>query len=590
MKVIKIKELIRWIKEKTTQKQFILFSSVLVGLSAGIVAVILKSLIHFILNYLGDLKFLNSKFLIACLPIVGILLTVLVIHFFLKNKIEKGVSSLHRRIKKNSSNLPKEQMYDQVITSSLTVGFGGSAGIEAPILLTGAAFGSNYSKTYKLNYNDRSLLLACGIAGGIGAAYNAPIAGVLFALEALLLEISITAFIPLILAAASGALVSKIILHGDVLFSFTDVVPFNYNYTFFYLILGILSGFLSVYHLRVFVKVEEIFQKMKVNKYFKVFLGGFILACLILLFPSFFGEGMNFVKALSSDNTSYLHQNSILSNFILNDWYLLLFILGIILLKPIATALTIGSGGNGGNFAPSLFVGAFLGFLAAKILNLGFDIDVSVANFTLVGMAGVLSGLYHAPLTSIFLIAEITGGYTLMIPLMIVSSISYAISKYFEPYSMDTKKLVQEDEIFSSSKDAVLLNSIEIEKLISKDFQAISEEMTLFELILIIKKSDKNVFPVLNYDSNLKGLIFLDNIKEYLFTKEKYNSIKVRDLMEKVKEHANIDENMNSILSKFEKNNFWVLPVIEHNKFIGFIHKSAVLTEYRNNLINITIE
>lgn len=590
MKIIRIHELIKWIKVNSTQKQFILFSSVLVGLSAGVVAVILKSLIHVILNYLGDLKFLNSKFLIACLPIVGILLTVLVVHYVLKNKIEKGVSSLHRRIKKNSSYIPPEQMYDQVITSSLTVGFGGSAGIEAPILLTGAAFGSNYSKTYKLNYNDRSLLLACGIAGGIGAAYNAPIAGVLFALEALLLDISITAFIPLILAAASGALISKIILHADVLFSFTKVTPFNYNFTLFYIALGILSGLLSVYHLRVFVKVEETFHKLKMNKYVKVFFGGILLASLIVLFPSFFGEGMNFIKALSTDNTTYLHGNSILHEFIKNDWYLLVFILFIILLKPIATALTIGSGGNGGNFAPSLFVGAFLGFLVAKILNLWFQVDVSVANFTLVGMAGVLSGLYHAPLTSIFLIAEITGGYTLMIPLMIVSSLSYTISKYFEPFSMDTKRLVEEDEMYSNSKDSALLNSIEIEKLIAKDFQAVNIHMSLNELIEIIKRSDKNVFPVLDYDNNLKGIIFLDNIKEYLFKTEKYNLIKVSDLMEKIKEYAQIDESINSILAKFEKNNVWILPVVYQTKFVGFIHKSSILTEYRNTLINTIIE
>ncbi|MBI2258414.1 MAG: chloride channel protein [Flavobacteriia bacterium] len=590
MKTIRIHELIKWIKEKSSPKQFILFSSVLVGLSAGLVAVVLKSIIHIILNYLADLKFLNSKYLIAGLPIVGILLTVLLVHYLLKNKIEKGISFLHRRIKKNSSYIPKKQMYDQVLTSSLTIGFGGSAGIEAPILLTGAAFGSNYSKTYKLNYNDRSLLLACGIAGGIGAAYNAPIAGVLFALEALLLDISITAFIPLILAAASGALISKIILHSDVLFSFNKVIPFNYNFTFFYIALGVLSGLLSVYHLRVFVKVEESFHKFKVNKYFKVFFGGILLAFLILLFPSFFGEGVNFIKALSTDNTTYLHVNSVLHEFIIKDWHLLFFILCIILLKPIATALTIGSGGNGGNFAPSLFVGAFLGFLLAKILNIWFQIDVSVSNFTLVGMAGVLSGLYHAPLTSIFLIAEITGGYTLMIPLMIVSSISYTISKYFEPFSMDTKRLVEEDEMFSNSKDLALLNSIDIENLIEKDSIKLKVNMLLGELIENVKISDKNVFPVIDDDNNLKGLIFLDNIKEYLFEIEKYDRIKVSDLMEKVKEFARLDENINSILTKFEKNNFWILPVVYQTKFVGFIYKSSILTEYRKALINTTIE
>lgn len=590
MKKIGISKVIKWIKDNTTPKQFILFSSVLVGLSAGLVAVILKSLIHTILQYLDGLRFLNSKYLIAALPIVGILLTVLVVHYFLKDKIEKGVSSLHRRIKKNASNIPREQMYDQVVTSALTVGFGGSAGIEAPILLTGAAFGSNYSRTYKLNYNDRSLLLACGIAGGIGAAFNAPIAGVLFALEALLLDISITAFIPLILAAASGALVSKILLHGSVLLSFKNVKPFDYNFTFFYLALGVLSGLLAVYHLRVFVKVEDIFQKSRVNKYVKVVMGGLLLSLLILFFPSFFGDGMDFIKALSNNNTAVIHGNSLLHQFITNEWYLLLFVAGVILLKPVATALTIGGGGNGGNFAPSLFVGAFLGFLVAKLLNLWLDTDVSVVNFTLVGMAGVLSGLYHAPLTAIFLIAEITGGYTLMIPLMIVSSISYAISRYFEPFSMDTKKLVEEDDLFSNSKDMSLLKSIDIERLILRDFVPLKATMSLKELIESIKTSEKNVFPVLEQDGSLKGLLYIDNIKEYLFRTEMYEILTVADLLEKIKECAYLDEGLDSILAKFEKNNFWILPVMDGRKFIGFIHKSYILTEYRNSLINTTIE
>jgi chloride channel protein, CIC family len=590
LKKLKFVTIIKYVKEITTPKQFILFSSVLVGLSAGLVAVALKSLIHFILTSILANKIMYSNYIIVFFPAIGIILTVIVIQYLLKNKIEKGLTSLHRRIKKNSSFIPKEQMYNQVLTSSLTVGFGGSAGIEAPILLTGAAFGSNYSKTYKLNYNDRSLLLACGIAGGIGAAYNAPIAGVLFALEALLLDISITAFIPLILAAASGALISKILLHTDVLFSFNNVTPFNYNYTFFYIALGLLSGLLSVYHFRVFLRTEEFFSSLKFNKYLKAIIGGILLALLILIFPSFFGEGVDGIKALSIEATNYFHESSLLHNYITNDYYLLIFIAGIILLKPIATAITIGSGGNGGNFAPSLFVGAFLGFFVAKTLNLFLHIDVSLFNFTLVGMAGVLSGLYHAPLTSIFLIAEITGGYTLMIPLMIVSSISYTISKYFEPFSMDTKKLVEKDDIYSNRKDLAVLNSIDVEKIIDYSFESLTLNMKFYEIIEIIKNSEKNVFPVLDHDNNLKGLLFLDDIKEYLFNLENYHAILINDIMSKPNETIKLNESIDSILSKFEKNNYWILPVIYQSKFVGFIYKTAILAQYRKNLINLTIE
>lgn len=579
----------QWLKEQATPKQFILVSSVLVGLSSGIVAVILKYLIHLILNYLKNLSFIESRYLIAFLPMLGIFLTVLIIRFVLKGKIEKGFSSLHKRIKKNSSNIPREQMYDQVLTSAVTVGFGGSAGIEAPILLTGAAFGSNYAKTYRLNYNDRSLLLACGIAGGIAAAFNAPIAGVLFALEALLLDISITAFIPLILAAASGALASKILLHSDVLFSFTKTQAFNYKFTLLYVILGVLAGLLAVYHSRVFQKVEVFIEKRKINKYLKALLGGIILAGLILVLPSLFGEGVDGIKAVSENELQSTMKTSLLVDYLQKDWQIILFFIGIILIKPIATALTIGSGGNGGNFAPALFIGAFLGFTVAKIINICFDWDVSSSNFTLVGMAGVLSGLYHAPLTSIFLIAEITGGYTLMIPLMIVSSISYAISRFFEPFSMDTKNLAQDDDVYSTSKDLAILGSLSINDLITRDFNPLHPEMTFMELLEVIKNSDKTVFPVIDSNSRLRGIVFFDNVREYIFQAEKYKKLRVKDLMEKIKASVNLDDGMETILLKFEKNNAYILPVESSDGFVGFIRKSIVLNEYRKTLIQSTI-
>ncbi|MDZ4756992.1 MAG: chloride channel protein [Bacteroidota bacterium] len=440
LRLTRIHSLIEWTKSKLTKRQFILLSSVLVGLSSGLAAILLKFFVHyvFIIATLG--KDDNLKYLLLILPLNGILLTVLVVRKVLKGKLEKGLAPIHEAIKNNESIIPKEQTYAQIITSSLTVGMGGSAGLEAPIVITGAALGSNYATTYNLTIKERTLLLACGVAAGIAAAFNAPIAGVLFALEVLLLDVAMSAFTPVIIAAATGALISKILLQDDILLSFTLQQPFDYYNVPFYILLGIFAGLVSVYHSRTFSKIERLFSKKKKKTYINVFAGGIALAGLIFIFPSLFAEGFESIKVLSLQKPENLLDDSFFHQYKNNEWFVLLFVGVLIFIKAIATAITIGSGGNGGNFAPSLFVGAYLGFFFSRLINLLNFTSLPESNFTIVGMAGILSGIYHAPLTAIFLIAEITGGYTLMIPLMIVASISFAISRYFEPYSLDRKK------------------------------------------------------------------------------------------------------------------------------------------------------
>jgi CIC family chloride channel protein len=584
------KQSINWTKRRLSKKQFLFFSSVLVGLSAGLAAVILKLFVHFILWGISDNALINSQYFYVILPILGILFTVLIVKIFLNNKLEKGIAKLHVKIKKRSSFIPSEQMYAQVITSSVTVGFGGSAGLEAPIVITGAAFGSNYAKTHKLNQNDRTLLLACGVSAGIAAAFNAPIAGVLFALEVLLLDIGITAFIPLIIAAASGALVSKIILHDNILLSSKSTVDFDYKNVFFYALLGVLAGLISVYHARVFSAIESKLSHYKMNPFSKVILGGSCLAFLILLFPSLYGEGYESIKWLSSGQEKKILNHSLLESFVTNEYLLLAFIGLVIFFKSIATGLTLGSGGNGGNFAPSLFVGAFLGFFMSRIVNLSGYFKLPESNFTLVGMAGILSGLYHAPLTSIFLIAEITGGHTLMIPLMIVSSISYAISRYFEPQSLDIKKLGLFTDSFAKDKDKTILSSIQLERLIDQDFTAIHPEMKLGELVEIIKISNKNVFPVITSKNELLGLVLVDNIKDIMFSRELYQKVQVVEIYSKINQLVQLNDSADEILEKFEKEDLWVLPVLNNRLFIGFISKSKILSNYREKLINTIIE
>ena len=584
-----IRQLIDWIRDKLSPRQFIFFSSILVGLSAGLAAIVLKLFVHYIFKFISSGVSFKSQWFYICLPVLGILLTALIVRFVLKGKLDKGLTSLHLQIRRKSGFVPKEQMYAQILTSSVTVGFGGSAGLEAPIVLTGAGYGSNYAKTYKLGKNDRLLLLACGVAAGIAAAFNAPIAGVLFALEVLLLDISITAFIPLILAAASGALVSKVILGSQILLSFRETREFDYHNVFFYILLGVLAGLLSVYHTRAFLKVEALFSRTR-NMYSRVFLGGTVLACLILVFPSLFGEGYESIKWLSAGKGDKLLQNSVLENYRSNEWFILAATGLIVFLKSIATGLTLASGGNGGNFAPSLFVGAYLGFFMSRCINTFSGFRLPESNFTLVGMAGILSGLYHAPLTSIFLIAEITGGYTLMIPLMIVSSISFAISRNFEPQSMDLKKLSESGEELSFDKDQSILRSITLDGIIEKDFEILRPEFTLHELIEIIKRSDKNFFPVLGEGDRFLGMVHVDEIKEILFSSHLYGKIRVDDLMSYPKSPVLYTDSMERIMEKFENQEVWTLPVLRDKHFEGFVSRSHILSDYRSKMINTIIE
>ena len=585
-KINYIEKGINWIHVKTNEKQFLIFSSILVGVSAGIAAVILKLFVFGIRHYLVDGFFLkyDFKYLYLILPIIGIGLTILIVKYFLKNQLNRGNTAILFSIAKRSSFLPFHQMYSHVITSALTVGFGGSAGLESPIVSTGSAIGSNFARTYKLTYKERTLLLAAGTAGGIAGAFNAPIAGVLFALEVILVDISISAFIPLLIAAASGALLSKIILNESSLLFFKLKQPFDYNNVPLYIILGILAGVISLYYVNFFDKVESKFQEIK-SDFTKWIIGGIALAFLFALFPSLFGEGYESIKALSEFRTSDLFKDSLLSNVINNKWILLVFITMTLLLKTVAAAITLGSGGNGGNFAPSLFVGAYLGFAFSFFLTLIGFTDIPVSNFTIVAMAGILSGVFHAPLTAIFLIAEITGGYELIIPLMIVSSISYIIVKRFHPQSLDVRRLKAKGTIVSDNKDTSILSKINTKEIIETDFATIHFKATLRDIVETIKHSKRNIFPVVKKNNKLLGIIYLDTIREEMFNSELYDIVTAKEVMRKPSMVIDTGDDIFVIMKKFEESGQWNLPVVENEIYIGFLSKSSILDKYRHELL-----
>ncbi|KLT68000.1 chloride channel protein [Flavobacterium sp. ABG] len=574
-----------------TPKQFIFLSSVLIGISCALAVIVLKTFAHSVFSFATYINgILKLSFINSLLPIIGILLTVLVVKKVLSGTIQKGTSQILYAVAKKASIIPKKQMYAQIITSSLTVGLGGSAGLESPIVITGAAFGSNFAQNYKLPYKDRTLLIGCGVAAGISAAFNAPIAGVLFAIEVLLVDVSISAFTPIMISAATGAIVSAILLDESILLSFKQQQTFNYHNTPFYVILGVLTGLAAIYYSRNFQRVEHYFSKLEMGPYKKALIGSSMLAVLIFIFPTLFGEGYESIKTLSESDPGKLLDNTLFSEYRDNNWVLLIFVGCTLMIKVLASGLTIGSGGNGGNFAPALFLGSYLGYFFSKLVNMTGLTNLPVSNFTMVGMAGILSGLFHAPLTAIFLIAEITGGYGLMIPLMIISSISFAISKRFEKHSLDVKGLAKKGHAFTSNKDSNILSTLDIDSIIQTDYLTVHPDENLTKLVDLISHSNQVVFAVVNNEKDLVGVVHFNDTREIIFNSYRVKYTLIKDVMKTPLATISSYDSMEIVMSKFEKTKTAFIPVVRNEKYYGFISKSIALEAYRTKLRAMTIE
>ena len=579
-------------KRKLNNRQFLFLSATLVGLTTGFAAVTLKMLVNYLRLLLNKYLDANSNnLLLLLLPPLGIALTYMLIRLIWKNELKKGVSSVLYAIAQKRANIERSAMFSHIITSAVTVSFGGSVGLEAPIVVTGSAIGSNYGQVNKLSFKERTLLLSCGAAAGIAAVFDAPIAGVMFAIEVLLFEMSISNFVLLIISAVSGALCNKILLNESTLFFFSLKQPFNYYNVVFYLMLGLLTGFVSLYYSRMTHRIERFFKQYSSHAWLRLAAGGMMLGILIYVFPPLFGEGYHSIKDLANGHPENILNNTGFSFLKDNGWFLIAFIGIIGLVKVFATAITLNSGGNGGNFAPSLFVGAFAGFFFSRILNLTGWFSVPESNFTLVGMAGILSGVFYAPLTAIFLIAEVTGGYELMLPLMIVSSASFAIVKHFEPYSMDTSKLASEGNIFTANRDKNILMHINIMEILETDFSVVKFNSKIDAMIELISSSKRNLFPVVDINGYLLGTIKLENIREILFDLDSFNDVQVIELMNPVKCFVKVTDSMNEVMKKFDTSGEWNLPVVDENKkYIGFISKSRIFSRYRDKLISFSSE
>lgn len=574
-----------WRLKHISDRNFILIVGSLIGILSGLAAVLLKVTVHFIENLLTssfDKQLANYYYL--AFPMVGILLTVLVANYLLKENLGHGITQILYDISKRSGIIQKTKMYSRLVTSALTVGFGGSVGLEAPIVVTGSAIGSNISILAHLDQKKRNIMIGCGAAGAISAIFNSPIAGVIFCMEVILAEVRISNFVPLLISSVSGSIISLMLLGDDVLFSFQLQDPFIAADVPYYFFLGVVTGLASVYFTRLMYKTEAAIRKLKSNLR-RGAIGGVLLGIIIFIFPPIYGEGYNTIKLLLSNNPDTVLQNSFFFESGSNIPLLVLFLVAVALIKPIASAITIGAGGSGGIFAPSLFIGAVVGFAYATVVNYFYGAEViSSSNFTLIGMCGAMSGVLHAPLTAIFLIAEITSGYELFVPLMLVSAISYFTSSIFEKNSLYTKNLIERGDLIQYDKDRQVLSQIDIKKIIEKDLLSIPVDAKLAELVELVKQSKRNIFPVINKNKELVGIVTLDDIREIMFDAESQEEVEVSSLMSVPPAFINSHENMQSVMHKFEMTNAWNLPVLDNGRYIGFVSKSRIFSTYRHKL------
>lgn len=579
-----------WQSEHLGQRYFVIILSFFVGLSSGIAAVLLKHAIALVKSIVVDsFADYNYNLLLLLSPAIGILITLLFVRYLVKDGLGHGITKILYSISKSDSSLRYHHCYSSIVASSFTIGFGGSVGAEAPIALTGAGIGSNIARLFRLDYKTVTLLMACGAAGGIAGVFKAPIAGMIFTLEILMLNLTLASIVPLLVSAITATSVTYYFLGRDVEFSFATDVQFALGEIPYYILLGIFAGFVSLMFTRGMWFCEGRMAKLK-NIYLKWIVGSAILGLLVFLLPPLYGEGYGTISSLLNDDPISTMQNSPIAMLGENKYTLLLFAFCVMLFKIIATSVTTGAGGVGGTFAPSLFMGGVSGFFFAHLNNIIGLHQLPTDNFTLVGMAGVMSGVMHAPLTSIFLIAEITNGYHLLVPLMIVSTVSYLTINYFEPNSIYTKPLADKGQLLTHERDKAVLTLMHLDRVIETDFITVRANATLGQLVQIISQSQRNLFPVVNDRGELIGVVLLNDIRSIMFNKEKYGTTLVREIMTIPPAFIASDEPMESVMNKFESTGAWNLPVIDHRRYVGFVSKSKIFSVYRRVLTHVSYE
>ncbi|MCX6223238.1 MAG: chloride channel protein [Bacteroidia bacterium] len=575
------KELFSILSVKLTSRQLIFILAIFIGLISGLAAVILKNAVHYTNVFLtSGFRISEANWMFLLYPVVGLFLTVLYVKFLVKDSISHGISKILYAISKKNSLLRRHNMYTSMVASTLTVGFGGSVGLEAPAVLTGSAVGSWLGQRFHLNYKSVTLLVACGATGAVAGIFKAPIAGVLFALEVLMLDLTMASLLPLMIAAVTATSVAWLLMGDAGLFSYSLADIFTVSELPAFLILGVFTGVISIYFSQGLRWVEGKMGTIQ-SVWARWLIGGTALAMLIVLFPPLYGEGYNALHSLLMENPGEIFANSLWFDKIHEPWIFLGAILGTILLKVIATGVTTGAGGVGGVFAPSLFLGGLSGFFLARLLNTMGMINVSETHFTLVGMAGVMSGVMRSPLTAMFLIAEITGGYLLIIPLMLTVAISYITAHLVEPHSVYTGRLAKRGELITHNKDKAALTRMNIRGLIEHDIQPVSPGQTLGELVQVVAQSIRNVFPVLDESGTFLGLIIMERLRPVMFKTDQYETIICKDLMYTPEYLVEVSDTVEQIVQKIQASGKYILVVLDQGKYIGCVSRARVFSKYR---------
>lgn len=569
------------------EKRKLIILSFVVGISSGLAAVLLESLVRAIHHGLtswfdGSL----DNFLYLVYPGIGMLLSLILLRFVIKDNIGHGVTKVLVAVSKNDSRIKPHNMWSSILTSSLTIGFGGSVGAEAPIVYTGAAIGSNFARYMGMSYRNMTILLGCGAAGAVAGIFKAPLAGVLFTLEILLFNISMTSMMPLLFSTVSATMVSYIFL-GDALPFECTLTPFRIVNVPFYVLLGFFCGLCSLYFLRTTLWLEDKLGKVK-NPYVKWAFCAGGLGLLIFLFPPLYGEGYDALSPLLNGQSISYDGDTILAFMLHRPWLVPVFFALILILKVFSMTLTNAGGGVGGTFGPTLFVGAMAGFLLARVANLllaGTEFTVPEQNFVLVGMAGLMAGVMQAPMTAIFLIAEISGGYELFIPLIITASIAFGTIRIFEKYSIYTKRIAKSGDLLTHDSDQAVLTLLKVTDLVERGFSPVQIDATLAELVQVISCSSRNIFPVIDSNRHFQGYVSLEDVRKDMFRPELYTKMHVFNFMKSSPAYVYEDEKMDSVMNKFESTDAWNLPVVKKDRtYIGFVSKSKIFSAYRDEL------
>ena len=581
--------LIIWREHHIKENQFVIFLALVVGIICGFAAQLLKYLIHLIAHFLtSGLNIATANWAYLVYPVIGILLATLFVRYVVKQNISHGVTQVLYAISRHKSRLKKRNMYASLVASSITIGFGGSVGAEGPIVFTGAAIGSNVGQAFRLSPKVLMILVGCGAAAGIAGIFRAPIAGMRFTLEVLMIDLTGLTVMPLLISSIAGATVAYVLEGYNSEFYFYQSEPFMTDRIPWVIILGIVCGLVSLYFTKMMFWMESMFGKIK-EKSLKILVGGIILAGLIFLLPPLYGEGYGAINYLLEGDIANVVDGTLFYVDRENIWFLTLFIGAVMMFKVFATSATNGAGGVGGTFAPSLFVGALCGFLFAYILNnLDLGVQLSQKNFALIGMAGVMAGVMHAPLMAIFLTAEMTGGYELFLPLLIVSLLAYMTIKMFLPYSIYTMRLAKAGDLITHEKDKAVLTMLKVENMIETDFSEVHPEMNLKEMVDTIARCNRNLFPVTDSEGYLKGVVILDEIRNVMFRSDLYKKMHVSKFMSTVPAVIEISDPMDKVMQTFDRTNAWNLPVVDHGKYVGFVSKSKIFTSYRRVLRHFT--